>query len=1342
MKKYLLIFGLALFLNQITAQTTVINESFETWPPTNWSEYTYELGGWEGSILWGSNLGYNGGNCAKHKIENQATDNWLVSPQIDVISDNYELIFFEQSTDLAYYTYQGIYISTASGNPEDGDFVELAESLQVESTWVEHSIDLSAYDGESIYIAFVYQGATECWTHWDIDEVSVGPDNLVDGALTEILNPVGINPSPSTENVTLKLHNFGSDNITSASIEWSINNTAQTPYTLSGVSIAPGNESTVNIGSYDFASSGDYQIDAILVLDGDINLPNNEITGMYYVLDPKDAKVTNIKPNGYLPNAGEQEVIVSLMNNGDFLIDDFAIAWSVNEDEQTPYEVTGLGLAPGEEAHISIGNYSFADGVNNLFAQINLSADDDLTNNSMTSYVAVNMLWESFESDIFPPEMWTADDYPLKDYFYPEPHGPNYYVAATDNNMFGVISDTLYTPLLNIEDGDEFTFWVSNSAYFTNSDKLIWKDGSTGEVHMIGEIESILEDWTEVTMDISSAVGINYIGVVNEEPSSFGTSSYDLFTSTANVYHFDNDLGIKGFYFEYLAKQNEEHVFNVNLRNYGLNTIDGNDYSIQIMSEAGNILVEAPGSNLEMWEEAIISIPHVFTQIEDLKVYAKINFTNDQALKNNKSVKHGIYVVPADYQAYDVGQADEWNLNIPFNTGGDTWTLGSDDISQTLYYKEELGGTGYLYGITLYYSEIYGVGQTLPLDVWIKQTNLENLEDGWIPTEEMTMVFNDTIEVFPGDNSVYIPFTEPVLITDNNNVAIQFFQYNPSWPYTACRFYATSIPGGPIRSIRLNDVYELDPNDMPDYFGSHSDHPLTTFVFQNIDESGEVNGLVTNESNEAIENATIKAVEANAEATTNSSGNYILADLPYTDYTLSATAYGYYDQSQSISLDVPEVTVDFTMIALPIISINGQVFGSNAPTVALADVSAQLNGYEYLTTSTDAAGLFSFETVYGDHSYTLTLQYTGYEEYIVEIEALEENIDLGEIILIESKLTAFNVHTVAGGNTASIVWEQPLDGEQIKLQNDDNQLLYSLTNEPYEDVRLGNYFENNELITITSVEIHFDIYDNATDLVSVDILDEDGELLISSASFLTYNDTVLTVDIPNLSIESDFYAMLHWKNNEVATDALGIDYSEMVPNMAYIQYPNSDPQLLSDFLGLTNVSAMIRVNTLQLAAGKSTKEVMGYNIYKGLASEINIAPWTWEALNSVPITELSYFDYDWGNAGSDIFTYAVEAIYTESNSDFSFSNFAEVITANEEIENMNYRIYPNPTADHIYLEGMESETIFIYNIQGVLIYEGKIQSELEQISLKHLSIGEYLIQVGQNKTIHKLMIHK
>jgi len=52
------------------------------------------------------------------------------------------------------------------------------------------------------------------------------------------------------------------------------------------------------------------------------------------------------------------------------------------------------------------------------------------------------------------------------------------------------------------------------------------------------------------------------------------------------------------------------------------------------------------------------------------------------------------------------------------------------------------------------------------------------------------------------------------------------------------------------------------------------------------------------------------------------------------------------------------------------------------------------------------------------------------------------------------------------------------------MQNDTGIPTYSFTNEPYEDVWLGNLFENEEMVTITSVEIYWDVYENAHDFKS------------------------------------------------------------------------------------------------------------------------------------------------------------------------------------------------------------------------------------------------------------------
>lgn len=1334
-----------IILGQTISQTTAINESFEEWPPPEWTIIT-EPGieyGWRGSILWGIDLGVNGGNCAKHGISTSPMDDWLISPQVYISNAEYELKFYEKSIDAVYYNYSGILISTNSNSPSSGDFMEIAESIQIDDVWTEITIDLSSYAGEYIYIAFVYQGEDENITQWEIDEVKIAPQNLIDGSITEIINPTGINPNPGTEEISLNIHNYGDQVITDFQIEWSVNGNTQTEYQPSGVEILPGEDLIIDIGSYSFTEEGDYILNANLILENDINLPNNQIEGIYTISDPRDISLVYLDPNGYCPSEGNQDIIIYIKNEGDYVIDEFSVSWEVDNQTQEDFQVQALNLLPNEETQIIIGNYNFNIGTHTVSAYLNLSSDENLTNNGKTFYPSIGILWESFEGYSFPPELWTAKNLPFKDNWEYAPHGEYYYHSITDANMFGEISDTLLTPLLNISENDSITFWIQNSSFFPNSPVLIWKDGITGDVHHIQDIiVSEYNQFEEIKIDISEAQGINYIGFVNEAPNSIGVSSLDLISSTANIFLFDNDLGILDFSFESNAKQNLNHEFEIKLKNYGINTIEGENYSIQLINSDNEIIIEENGVDLQNWENHTFIINHVFESIETIDVKVKIAFESDQMIKNNISRTKQLSIIPSDCQSIEVGSPEINSLVIPFNAGGDSWTLGTDDISQTIYYQEEIGNSGYIYGIHLHYSKFYTTHQNLPLNIWIKQTDIDNLEGGWVPTNEMQLVFNDTILVSgTGDNSVYIPFNEPILYTGTQNLLVQFHQYNPEFPFSACRFYSASDPSNANRTIHVNDVYNLDAYTQPEYFNQTTDFPYTTFIYQEIIDNGILYGNVEDMNSQPISNAQIELLETSYITHSNTNGEYTISDIPYSSYEVKASLLGYQDEIQSLDLNNDVTELNFQLSTLPSISILGQVFGSNAPSIPLENVTIALTGYESLNTMSNEAGEFVFESVYGNHDYLLTMQLVGYENYELEFSITDENINLGQIFLTEKHITPFNVYTTVGNSIASIEWETPINSQVNKLQNDGGIANYSLTNEPYEEVSLGNIFYNNELKTIISVDVVWDVYLLNHDFVTVDILDENGNVLVSSTPFLTHNDSIMTIDVPNISVNSDFYAMVHWKNNEFNTDALAVDYNNGI-NSAYILYPNEEPIILSDFLNIPKISCMIRVNTLEHTKSKDNKEVLSYNVYRGPANEINLAPWEWSPLNSSPITELFYIDNNWTTTNGELTTYAIEAVYEEGNSDFSFSNFVEIITPTEELERMNYKIYPNPTADLLYLEGMESETIFIYNIQGVLIHERKIQSGLEQISLKHLSIGEYLIQVGQNSSSHKLIINK
>jgi len=1343
------LFGLiitAIIINSVIAQTTTINESFETWPAPDWNTYMYEGGGWHHSPPWGNDLGYGGGNCALHKIWNYAVDDWLVSPQIDVISSNYELVFYEKLDDLQYYTYAGVHISTASGDPADGNFVEISESLQIEDQWVEHIVDLSSYNGESIYIAFVFQGPTENWSQWLVDEVVIRPSNLIDGALTEIVNPTGIDPvPPGEENVIVTLHNYGTDAINDADFEWSVNGVNQTTYVASGLNLAPGNDVNITVGQYDFATQGDYLISANLVLAGDMNLSNNTIESTYYVTDPKDAALTDIKPEGYLAASGNKDVTASIVNLGDYTIDDLVVEWEVNGVPQTDYEANSLGLDPGEDVTLTVGQYNFQNGLAEITATAVVSGDEDLSNNSNVSYVNVNMLWESFEGDVCPPEMWSSTYGFSEDWDSPSPpHGEYYYVSMSDDNYFGVVTDTLYTPLLNIQSGDQITIWVYKGVAFSNTSNLIWKDGATGEIHVLQEVVSTVNVWTQVTMDISAAAGINYIGFA-QFSASYGDRKMDLISSDANIYHFDNDLGVRDLTFNHLAKENQQHTFSVYLRNYGLNTVTGGSYSVKIKTESGEQLAAANGVTLQSWEETVININHTFTELENMKVYAVIDYSGDEYELNNTTLAYPLSVIPADAEAVDVGFPEMQNLNIPFDTGGDTWTYDDDDISQHIFYQEELGDPGYLYGITLYYTELMTVGQELPLQVWVKQTDEDNLSGGWIPTDEMQIVFDDTISVYAGNGmkAVYIPFTQPVILNGTKNLVIQYYQYDPEWPFTVCRFFSTSNPNGPTRAISMLNVYDLDPYNPPDYWNDFTDNVYTTFQIQPYEDEGIISGIVYDGNNNPVQGARLEAHGTGQIVYSDANGAYAFTTLPFDEYDVTATLHGYYNMTQTVDLNAPDVTLDFHLDPLPLVSLSGEVYGSNAPSVPLEGVLVTLSGYADFTAYTDGNGEFLFEDVYGETEYSLSFQLYGYNDYLTSVDIPDSDLDYGTVVLDEDFISAYNVFALPQENQALIEWQQPITSQKVMLQNDTDDNWFSYTNEPFENVWLGNSFENNELITVTSVEVVWDVYELFHDFVTIDILDDQGNVLVSSQPFQTYNDSVMTIDIPNISIEGDFYAMVHWQDNSDYTDALAIDESPGIPNTAYIMYPGEDPMLISDFLGGSDGSFLLRVNTLQESSSREIREVLSYNIYKGLVENMDESE-QWDALNTEPVTGLTFVDETWSDTDPQLYTYAVEAIYVEDNAEFTFSNFVagNVNVTETKIDDVN--IYPNPASSALNISSVQGSTITVYNLIGEVIYKEDVNTRTARIDVSYLENGNYFVRITRlhEQIVKKLVIAK
>lgn len=109
-----------------------------------WFLYSADDSAYEGEFSAGS---------ASWSGEPLTPDNYLVSPQMTVGADE-ELTYYIAGQDPAWFAENyGVYVST-TGNTDPADFTDELLVEQTDSVWTLKTIDMSAYEGQDIYIAF------------------------------------------------------------------------------------------------------------------------------------------------------------------------------------------------------------------------------------------------------------------------------------------------------------------------------------------------------------------------------------------------------------------------------------------------------------------------------------------------------------------------------------------------------------------------------------------------------------------------------------------------------------------------------------------------------------------------------------------------------------------------------------------------------------------------------------------------------------------------------------------------------------------------------------------------------------------------------------------------------------------------------------------------------------------------------------------------------------------------------------------------------------------------------------------------------------------------------------
>jgi hypothetical protein len=495
------------------------------------------------------------------------------------------------------------------------------------------------------------------------------------------------------------------------------------------------------------------------------------------------------------------------------------------------------------------------------------------------------------------------------------------------------------------------------------------------------------------------------------------------------------------------------YEYELTLTNIGLN--DQQNYNVNLMKTvAGDddiVLATAPGVFVEVDGSATVTISYTPLPAHEgeMKVYAWIDFADDQDLANNASDPIVMRVLEEDAIPLTVGEGYTINEHVGFRIPFDFYYKNS--LAQVMYYPEELDHTlGTINGLVFYSTfaeEVAGENVKIYLGTTTEPNFFE--AGGFIPVVGHTLVYDGPITIDAGQSVILIDLETPFLYTGGNLIVTTNRVFNDNTYSVLNRYYASNTPQYVDRTIRNYSNSEIyNPQIPPPHvWGGYLSnwHPNTSFVLS-LEGIGVIEGVVTDVEGSPLEGVRIEIDEYPLYTYTNEQGEYFLY-IPEGQVSLSATLFGYYGFDQTIDIVEGEtLSFNFQLTEIPQVSVSGFIAASDAPDAGIEGVKVTLEGFNNYTVYTDEQGDFLIENVYINETYTLRASFPEYYLYQATVEVEETDVVLEPILLEEVPFPVSNVVAMEIEDVAYITWQQPIGATEYRY---DDGVVYSQLGFPF-----------------------------------------------------------------------------------------------------------------------------------------------------------------------------------------------------------------------------------------------------------------------------------------------------
>jgi hypothetical protein len=576
--------------------------------------------------------------------------------------------------------------------------------------------------------------------------------------------------------------------------------------------------------------------------------------------------------------------------------------------------------------------------------------------------------------------------------------------------------------------------------------------------------------------------------------------------------------------------------YTVTIKNWGG---PESNYTVRLM-RGETVLASVQGPRIDFLETKDVTILWTPTDAGQYNIYGEVVLVGDENPSNTKTRNLGVNVQPAGTTMISIWEDDGSGLTYTWST---PFVFNQPySLSQSMYYAHEIKTNGGKITQLDYDLRINSTLRNAEIQIWIGETNLTDMHNFWVPASTMTMVYDGPISFnFTGTTSfqrLKIPLQIPYEYGGRNLVVYVHKKQGYGGGFDVVK--SSTSPQRTVRTRFCHDFYnQVDPHNPqtdPNRVFIHRGIPDIFMTFD-MSEMGTLSGVI-DDVNGPLQDVTIQIAGTNFEMKSTTTGNYIFPYLAPGTYSVTYTKYGYHDETRSVTVtQAGTTTQNVTMTALALVTVRGTITTSDTD-APIEGVKVDLLGYTNYTTTTNSLGQYTIEGVHGDHTYELHASILSRKPYSQTV--IVQKVDVvRDFTMDEIPFPVIGVSALLDGVTDSVTvtWGSPANAQEKRYILDDGTWENGVQFLARFEAVIGNRFVTGESGELLSIDV-FGMQNTSMQgsrTVTLDIYNENRQLVWQSNHFLLEYGHWQTITVPQVPYSGTFYAMIHWYPTSTAT---------------------------------------------------------------------------------------------------------------------------------------------------------------------------------------------------------------